>query len=138
MSLLFSKIRKEIEQKINFHDDYFNTCTLNYYPSGASGFRPHTDYMKDLEEPMIIATLTLGNSNRIMELTNLRTKKTYKIELKHNSLILMGPHMQRTWLHAIPKEKGNYETRLSLSFRRQLVKNKESNYKLKAKAQKLF
>jgi len=112
-------IKREIEEKLQFKDGYFNTCTLNYYENGASGFRDHTDRMPDLENPMIVATLTLGNSNRIMTLTNTRTGYQYQIRLGHNTLLLMGPEMQRIYLHGIPKEKGTIEPRLSLSFRRQ-------------------
>ena len=68
---------------------------------------------------MIVATLTLGNSNRIMTLTNTHTGYQYQIRLGHNTLLLMGPEMQRFYLHGIPKEKGILEPRLSLSFRRQ-------------------
>jgi alkylated DNA repair dioxygenase AlkB len=116
------RIRKEIEQKLQFKEDYFNTCTLNYYDNGASGFGDHTDKMPDLERPMIVATLTLGNSNRIMTLTNIYTRRQYGIRLPHNSLLLMGPQMQDMYLHGIPKEKGLLESRLSLSFRRQKIK----------------
>jgi alkylated DNA repair dioxygenase AlkB len=116
------KIRKEVEEKLQLKEGYFNTCTLNYYNNGASGFRDHTDHMPDLEQPMIVGTLTLGNSNRIMTLTNRYTRLQYKIRLPHNSLLLMGPHMQDVYLHGIPKEKGLMEPRLSLSFRRQREK----------------
>lgn len=114
-----SKIRKEIEEKLKFKSGYFNTCTLNFYNNGASGFFDHTDEMPDLEEPMIVATLTLGNSNRKMTLTNIYTRMKYEIKLGHNTLLMMGPGMQKLYTHGIPKEKGLLEPRLSLSFRRQ-------------------
>jgi alkylated DNA repair dioxygenase AlkB len=116
------RIRTEIEEKLQFDPGYFNTCTLNYYENGASGFRDHTDRMPDLEQPMIVATLTLGNSNRKMTLTNVYTGYQYQIQLGHNTLLLMGSDMQKMYLHGIPKEKGIIEPRLSLSFRRQRVK----------------
>lgn len=116
-----SRIRNEIEQKLKFKKGYFNTCTLNYYPNGASGFRNHTDYMPDLEDPMIVVTLTLGHSNREMTIVN-RNGQGFNVKLPHNSLLVMGPHAQRKWMHGIPKEKGKKESRLSLSFRRQKIK----------------
>jgi|GEM_PF-7037373 len=114
-----SKIRTEVEEKLQFKPGYFNTCTLNFYANGSSGFRDHTDRMPDLEEPMIVATLTLGNSNRKMTLSNMYTGMKYEIKLGHNTLLLMGPGMQNLYLHGIPKEKGVLDPRLSLSFRRQ-------------------
>ena len=78
--------------------------------------------MPDLEQPMIVATLTLGNSNRKMTLTNVYTGYQYQIQLGHNTILLMGPDMQKMYLHGIPKEKGVIEPRLSLSFRRQKVR----------------
>lgn len=116
-----AQVREEIEKKIKFKNFYFNTCTLNYYKSGSCGFRLHSDYMIDLEEPMIIGTLTLGNSNRVMQLQHIQTGKVLNIELKHNSLLMMGPMMQRRWHHGIPKDSKNKIPRLSLSFRRQKV-----------------
>jgi hypothetical protein len=116
---LVLKIRAEVEEKLQFKPGYFNTCTLNFYANGGAGFFDHTDKMPDLEEPMIVATLTLGQSNRVMTLSNMHTRKKYKIKLEHNSLLVMGPGMQNIYLHGIPKEKGLVEPRLSLSFRRQ-------------------
>ncbi len=118
------RIQREIESKLKFTNDYFNTCTLNYYTNGHSGFRNHSDRMPDLEEPMYVTMLTLGNSNRIMELTNHQTCEIYRLALPHNSLVLMGPHMQNSWLHGVPHDKKNKNPRLSLSFRRQKTKEK--------------
>jgi hypothetical protein len=119
------KIQHDIEDVLEFSRGYFNTCTMNYYPNGRSGFRAHTDYMRDLESPMIVTMLTLGNSMRDMELINRRTKERFIISLPHNSLVLMGPGMQRSWLHGIPKAPTNTPERLSLSFRRQKVGKSE-------------
>lgn len=122
------KIQLEVEEKLGIRSGYFNTCTMNFYPNGRSGFRHHTDYMKDLARPMIVTMLTLGDSMRPIELIpreNLTAKKKYgdrkgiAIELPHNSLLFMGPKMQNYWLHGIPKVKGLKEPRLSMSFRRQ-------------------
>ena len=118
------RIQHEIESKLRFTPGYFNTCTLNYYENGNSGFRNHTDRMTDLEEPMYVTMLTLGDSNRIMELTNDHTQEIYRLALPHNSVVLMGPHMQNTWLHGIPHDKKNKKPRLSLSFRRQKSKER--------------
>ena len=115
------KIRREIETKLRFTPGYFNTCTLNYYANGNSGFRNHSDSMPDLEQPMYVTMLTLGDSNRVMELTNRQTGEVYRLELPHNSMILMGPYMQRTWYHGVPHDKSITKPRLSLSFRRQKV-----------------
>lgn len=130
------KIAQDIAKIMQLDKDYFNTCTLNYYPNGRSGFRAHTDYMRDLEQPMIIATLTLGNSNRIMNLYDRKTSMKYEIPLENNSVLVMGPYMQRTWLHEIPKDKTK-EPRLSLSFRRQAKTGNTSKSK-KSKSKKLF
>jgi alkylated DNA repair dioxygenase AlkB len=113
------RIKKELEEKLPVNADYFNTCTLNYYNSGNCSFRDHTDKMPDLEQPMIVATLTLGNSNRKMRLINRFTNIGYEVVLKHNSMLFMGPGMQDIYLHGIPKEENDVEPRLSLSFRRQ-------------------
>lgn len=132
------KIQHEIERKIKFTEGYFNTCTMNYYPSGRSGFRAHTDYMRDLEEPMVVTMLTLGDSNRDMELIDRRTNHKYLIALPHNSLVIMGPHMQRHYLHGIPHTKTKTAERLSLSFRRQKVGESQMHYLRKSEPKKLF
>ena len=102
-----------------FSNRYFNTCILNYYPNARSGFRLHTDYMKNLEDPMIIATVSFGTT-REMRLHFRPTKEEYKVPLTSGSMLLMGPHIQRKWLHGIDRNDGTSGDRLSLSFRRQI------------------
>ena len=52
----------------------FNTCLLNYYPSGADGMGYHADDEKELGHQPVIASLSLGATRKFV----FKHKKTPK------------------------------------------------------------
>lgn len=44
----------------------FNTCLLNYYPSGADGMGYHADDEKELGQQPVIASLSLGATRKFV------------------------------------------------------------------------
>ena len=94
----------------------FNSCLLNYYPSGADGMGYHADDEKELGYQPIIASLSLGATRKFF----LKHKKTQdKVELHPESgrLIVMHGDTQTYWKHTVTKTKTGADGRISLTFR---------------------
>ncbi|MGM8887039.1 alpha-ketoglutarate-dependent dioxygenase AlkB family protein [Psychrobacter sp. 1U2] len=98
----------------------FNSCLLNYYPSGAEGMGYHADDEKELGVQPVIASLSLGATRKFV----LKHKKTHdKVELylESGQLIVMHGDTQTFWKHSITKTTKANEGRISLTFRRMLT-----------------
>ena len=94
----------------------FNTCLLNYYPTGMDGMGYHADDERELGPQPIIASLSLGATRKFV----LKHKKTLdKVELHLGSgqLIVMHGDTQRYWKHTVTKTKAVSAGRISLTFR---------------------
>src|SRR5699024_10122961 len=102
---------------INTH---FNSCLLNYYPTGDDGMGYHADDEKELGEQPIIASLSLGAPRKFV----LQHKKTQdKVELYLDSGLhtLMHGETQKYWNHTVTKTKTALEGRISLTFRQMIL-----------------
>ena len=94
----------------------FNSCLLNYYPSGEDGMGWHADNEKELGPKPIIASLSLG-AERKFSFKHNKTKEKIDLQLENGSLLLMGGDVQHYWKHALPKTKKISTPRLNLTFR---------------------
>lgn len=110
----------------------FNSCLLNYYPSGADGMGYHADDEKELGQQPIIAALSLGATRKFVFKHKTVRHKTIghkdqpvKVELPLQSgqLIVMHGDTQTHWKHTITKTKTVSEGRISLTFRCMLTDN---------------
>ena len=111
-------IKQHVEQQLLDIgiDASFNSCLLNYYPSGADEMGYHADDEKELGAQPIIASLSLGATRKFV----FKHKKTqYKeaLYLKSGQLIVMSGDTQAFWKHSIPKTTTVHEGRISLTFR---------------------
>lgn len=102
----------------------FNTCLLNFYPTGMDGMGYHADDEKELGQKPIIAVLSLGATRKFVfkhKTTRLQDKPV-KIELylKSGQLIVMHGVTQSFWKHTITKTTKVNEGRISLTFRKML------------------
>jgi alkylated DNA repair dioxygenase AlkB len=91
---------------------------LNQYRDGKDSIGWHGDREKEISQVTPIATMSLGAERRF----RLRTRKkpcTIVVDghLEHGSLLLMGPGVQQTYDHSIPKQQGVMSVRVSLTFR---------------------
>lgn len=105
----------------------FNTCLLNYYPTGEDGMGYHADDERELGDKPIIAALSLGATRKFVfkHKTMRYEDKPAKVELvlQPGQLIVMSGDTQRYWKHTITKTKTVSTGRISLTFRRMLVIN---------------
>ncbi len=95
----------------------FNSCLLNYYHNGEEGMGWHSDDEESLEEPIHIASLSLG-ARRRFDFRNKKTKEKTSIWLDNGSLLLMKHPHQHLFQHSLPKSKKIQEPRINLTFRK--------------------
>ena len=94
----------------------FNSCLLNYYPSGDEGMGYHADDEKELGHQPIIASLSLGATRKFV-FKHKKTQDKVELYLESGQLILMHGDTQKYWKHSITKTKTVNEGRISLTFR---------------------
>ncbi len=97
----------------------FNSCLLNYYPSGADGMGYHADDEKELGQQPVIAALSLGATRKFV-FKHRKTQDKVELHLESGQLIVMHGDTQSYWKHTITKTKTVNEGRISLTFRRTL------------------
>ena len=94
----------------------FNSCLLNYYPSGADGMGYHADDEKELGFQPIIASLSLGTTRKFV-FKHKKTQDKVELYLESGQLIVMHGDTQTFWKHTITKTKTVDTGRISLTFR---------------------
>ncbi|MDO5769425.1 MAG: alpha-ketoglutarate-dependent dioxygenase AlkB [Psychrobacter sp.] len=95
----------------------FNTCLLNYYPTGEDGMGYHADDEPELGYQPIIASLSLGAPRKFV-LKHKTSKDKVELMLDAGQLIVMRGDTQTYWKHTITKTKTVKQGRISLTFRR--------------------
>ena len=98
-------------------DANFNSCLLNYYPSGEDGMGYHADDEKELGVQPIIASLSLGATRKFV-FRHKKTQEKVELYLESGQLIVMHGDTQRFWKHSITKTKTVATGRISLTFRK--------------------
>ena len=94
----------------------FNSCLLNYYPSGDDGMGYHTDDERELGVQPIIASLSLGATRKFV-FKHKKTQDKVELHLESGQLIVMHGDTQMFWKHSITKTKTVNTGRISLTFR---------------------
>lgn len=112
-------VKQLIERKlaeINV-DTTFNSCLLNYYPTGSDGMGYHADDEPELGPQPIIASLSLGATRKFV-LKHKKTQHKVELHLESGQLIVMRGDTQQYWKHSITKTKRVQQGRISLTFRK--------------------
>ncbi|WP_201587542.1 alpha-ketoglutarate-dependent dioxygenase AlkB family protein [Psychrobacter jeotgali] len=115
-------VKQVVEQKlsnIGITAD-FNSCLLNYYPSGSEGMGYHADDEKELGEQPIIASLSLGATRKFV-FKHKKTQDKVELYLESGQLIVMHGVTQSFWKHTITKTAKVNQGRISLTFRQMLT-----------------
>lgn len=94
----------------------FNSCLLNYYPSGADGMGYHADNEKELGHQPIIASLSLGATRKFV-FKHKKIQDKVELYLESGQLVVMHGDTQTFWKHTITKTKTVSAGRISLTFR---------------------
>ena len=111
-------VKRHVEKKLAALgiNTNFNSCLLNYYPSGDDGMGYHADDEKELGDQPIIASLSLGATRKFV-FKHKKTQDKVKLYLESGQLIIMHGDTQKYWKHSITKTKTVSEGRISLTFR---------------------
>ncbi|MAW65171.1 MAG: alpha-ketoglutarate-dependent dioxygenase AlkB [Flavobacteriales bacterium] len=107
------KLRSLVEKSTG---QKYNSCLLNYYPTGEDGMGWHADNEKELGKNPVIASLSLG-AERKFSFKHNDTKEKVDIQLGNGSLLVMSGVIQHHWKHALPKTKKVKIPRMNLTFR---------------------
>ncbi|AAZ17956.1 DNA-N1-methyladenine dioxygenase [Psychrobacter arcticus 273-4] len=119
-------VKQHVEQQLSALgiDANFNSCLLNYYPSGDDGMGYHDDDEKELGEQPVIASLSLGATRKFV-FKHKKTQDKVELYLESGQLIVMHGDTQSFWKHSITKTKTVATGRISLTFR-QIYSNNQS------------
>ncbi len=130
-------VKQLVEQHLlkNGINARFNSCLLNYYPSGNEGMGYHADDEAELGDQPLIAALSLGATRKMLfrpkvtakpkpkPKSSAHTKTSDKVDLylESGQLIVMAGVTQQHWKHSIAKTTRVNDGRISLTFRRMLA-----------------
>ncbi|KAA0927314.1 alpha-ketoglutarate-dependent dioxygenase AlkB [Psychrobacter sp. ANT_H56B] len=119
-------VKQHVEQQLLILgiDVNFNSCLLNYYPSGEDGMGYHADDERELGEQPVIASLSLGATRKFV-FKHKKTQDKVELYLESGQLIVMHGGTQSFWKHSITKTKKVATGRISLTFR-QIYPNNRS------------
>ncbi|MCG6657058.1 alpha-ketoglutarate-dependent dioxygenase AlkB [Halomonas campisalis] len=94
----------------------FNSVLLNRYADGEERMGWHSDDEAELGPDPLIAALSLGAERPLRFRWKDRSREAFNVWLPHDSLLLMGPGVQRQLQHALlPRRR--LGLRISLTFR---------------------
>ena len=95
----------------------FNSVLLNKYRDGSDAMGWHADNEPVLGADPIVVSLSLGAARRMRFKHRLLANARFEVTLYHGDLLMMGAGMQQYWQHAIPRQTGISDSRISLTFR---------------------
>lgn len=94
-----------------------NYVLLNLYQDGNHSISYHADN-EVVEDDDLILSISLGHTRRFLVKPRDKTEKTLAIDLCDGDLVIMDGHMQRSYLHSVPKTAREVGPRINLTFRR--------------------
>lgn len=109
----------ELKAKIEHATGYqFNSALCNLYRDEKDGVAWHADDEPELGEQAVIASYSLGASRPFQFRSKKDHHDTFKLVLKHNDLLIMGPQVQNFWHHQVPKSSKPIAPRINITFRK--------------------
>lgn len=123
-ALPWTKELLELKQLVETQtSETFNSCLLNLYHSGEEGMVWHSDGETDLKKNGAIASLSFGAERRFL-FKHKNTQEKVEVLLEHGSLLVMKDCTQSFWLHGLPPTKKVKTSRINLTFRTIISKQK--------------
>lgn len=98
----------------------FNSVLVNQYRNGQDGMGMHADDEPILGPQPVIASLSLGQTRKLLCKHRFDTSRKLDIPMRHGSLMVMAGNFQHAWKHGVPKSKKSMQPRMNLTFRRLL------------------
>ncbi len=113
MHPLLEPLCNAIERELGFRP---TNCLANYYESGRSTMRFHSDATHNLAERTGIAIVSLGAERELIFRKKANHSLMVRYPLPHGSLLYMTQLTQVHWAHALKKTDTD-DARISLTFR---------------------
>ena len=107
-------LKERVEQQTQTR---FNAVLCNLYRNERDSVSWHADDEPELGPSPIIASVSLGATRSFQIKHKIDAGKTMKLNLKHNSLLIMPAGFQAKWLHQLPKISAKCGARVNLTFR---------------------
>lgn len=107
------QIKKRLESEFEIP---FNSCLLNYYPTGTHNIGYHSDKELSHINNYTVATVSLGGSRDFYFKDKENGANTIKTILHNDDLCIMTGSCQDHYTHSLPK-RSNADGRISLTFR---------------------
>lgn len=98
---IVEQLCKQISKELKVE---FNHVLIQKYRNGEDFIGEHSDKTLDIKHNTPIVNFTVG-ATRCMTLKNKITKEKEFIELKNNSLFILGPETNQKYYHLIKKDK---------------------------------
>ena len=119
------RIKALVENSIG---ETFNSVLCNLYRNAQDSVAWHADDELEIDALKPIASVSLGETRSFQlkaksitrNLPSQHTRsndKPVKLDLPHNSLLVMPPQLQTRWLHQVPKSSLDLGPRINLTFR---------------------
>jgi len=109
------EIRDTLNDKIGV---YFEACFVNGYKDHRDHLGWHSDDSDNIDHTKPIAIISFGAVREIwFRPVGHKGGYTDKVVMTPGSVVLMGPMMQMSWEHRIPKHSAETGGRISLTFR---------------------
>lgn len=105
-------LRQQVEAECKAE---LNAVLCNLYRSGSDAMGWHADNEPEID-PSCIASLSLG-ATRTFRIKHRKDDLCFDIDLHHGSLLVME-HMQKDWVHAVPRRLKITEPRINFTFRK--------------------
>ena len=95
----------------------YDAVLCNLYRDGQDAMGMHADDEPELGPAPRIASLSLGATRTFRLRPRDPAGPALDLELAHNALLVMEPHVQRTHLHGVPRRARVRDVRVNLTFR---------------------
>lgn len=95
-------------------------AVINWYLSGEDCITEHSDNITDLVKKSSVFVYTFISPNgrpRDFLVKNILTREITRITPGDRTLLVMGGNCQKEFKHSIPKRKGDYGSRISVTLR---------------------
>lgn len=104
----------------------YNHALLNLYRDGLDSMGMHSDDEVELGALPTIVSFSFGVTRHLTvrakhENASPEPRHSYRFELAHGDLAVMGGAMQRDYLHGVPKSRKVEGPRLNVTFRRIVI-----------------
>lgn len=96
----------------------FNSALLNLYRDGNDSMGAHRDNEPELGRNPMIASVSLGQTRRIIFRQVANRKHIVQKDLNGGSLLVMRGETQNAWKHEIPKQRSIEAPRINITFRK--------------------